>query len=262
MTMLAPALSEAGGASLLGLLIGSFANVCIHRIPLSESVVTPRSRCPSCRQPISAWDNVPLLSWLWLGGRCRSCRARISVRYPLVELTNGAMYGLIAWVHGLTARSVTEMAFVTALLILGLIDLDHRILPDIITLPGVLAGLCASLMDGPPTLQESALSASGIYLLFAVVATAYKRVRGVEGLGQGDWKMAAMMGAFLGWQETLFAVFAGASLGSVMGMLMMAFAGKDARYALPFGTFLGLGGVAAVLGGGPAVAWYRALIAR
>ena len=101
-----------------------------------------------------------------------------------------------------------------------------------------------------------------MYLLFAVVATAYKRVRGIEGLGQGDWKMAAMMGAFLGWQETLFAVFAGASLGSVLGLLMMAFAGKDARYALPFGTFLGLGGVAAVLGGGPAVAWYRALIAR
>lgn len=241
---------------LLGLLVGSFANVCIHRIPLAESVVSPRSRCPKCRRAIAAWDNVPLLSWLILRGKCRDCHAPISVRYPFVELTNGVFYGLIGWLHGINGRSVAQMALVTILLILALIDLDHRILPNIVTLPGIAFGLAAAVVAPPPGLLESALSAAGMYAVFALIARLYERLRGIEGLGQGDWKMAAMLGAFLGWQGSLFAVFAGAALGAITGGLMIAVAKKDSKYALPFGTFLALGGFAAILVGEPVLTWY------
>lgn len=241
----------------VGLLLGSFANVCIHRIPAGESIVSPRSRCPRCKAPIAWWDNVPILSFLILGRRCRFCRAPISVRYPVVELTNGVLYVLVVTLHGLTWRSAAEMAFVTLLLILAFIDFDHQILPDVLTLPGTAAAVAASLLGGGPSIAESLLAAIGMYVLFAFVAWSYKLLRGVDGLGQGDWKMAALLGAFLGWQKALFAVFAGAVSGSIVGLVLITVARKDAQHPMPFGTFLALGGILAILIGDPVLTWYR-----
>jgi leader peptidase (prepilin peptidase)/N-methyltransferase len=244
----------------LGLIVGSFANVCIHRLPLRQSVVSPRSRCPHCDAAIAAWDNLPLLSYALLRGRCRSCRGPISVRYPLVEAANGLLYLALALQFGPTLRTLVLMAFVTALLVLSLIDLDHRLLPNVITLPGIAVGLAASLLPGPPTRLSSLAGAAGGYLAFWAVAEAYRRARGVEGLGQGDWKMTAMLGAFLGWDQMLLAVFLASVLGTVVGLGLIAFRGGNGKYALPLGTFLGLAGIVVTFIGEPVTTWYRGLL--
>jgi len=247
-------------ALLTGLVTGSFANVCIHRIPLKQSVVSPRSRCPRCGSPIGALENIPVLSYLALRGRCRACRAPISPRYPLVEATNGALYFGLARVLGPTPAAAAAMVFVTALLVLSLIDYDHHLLPNVITLPGIAFGLLASLLPGPPTpLEAAAASAAGYLALFAVAKT-YEKTRGIEGLGQGDWKMAAMLGAFLGWQKLLLTVFAATLAGTVVGLGLMAFRGRDSRHALPLGTFLGLAGIAVVFVGQAVIDWYGGLL--
>ena len=243
----------------VGLIVGSFANVVIHRVPLGLSVVTPRSRCPTCGRPIAALENVPVLSWLVLLGRCRGCRTRISVRYPLVELANGLGYFALAWWLGPQAHTLVLMAFLTALLVLALIDLDHHLLPDVITLPGTALGLVASLLPGPPSLLEAALSAAGGYLIFGAIATLYRRTRGVEGLGRGDWKMAAMLGAFLGWQGLLLTVFLAAVAGTLVGVGLIL-SGRSSRQALPLGTFLAAAGIATVFVGQPVIAWYGNLL--
>lgn len=251
------------GALAAGLIVGSFANVCIHRLPRGESIVWPRSRCPSCRALIGPLDNVPVLSYLLLRGRCRACRARISPRYPLVEAANGLMYLALAATMGPTPRTLVTMAFVTALLVLSLIDLEHHLLPDAITLPGIGVGLASSLLPGPPgaptPLAALAASAGGYLMLFAVART-YQRVRGVEGLGQGDWKMAAMLGAFLGWQRMLLTLFLATICGTLVGLALMAFQGRTAQHALPLGTFLGLLGLVVVFAGDPILLWYRAFL--
>jgi leader peptidase (prepilin peptidase)/N-methyltransferase len=243
-----------------GLVVGSFANVCIHRIPLGLSVVRPRSRCPRCEAPIRAFENVPVLSYLALGGRCRACRAPISPRYPLVEAANGAMYFALAWRMGPTPAAAVAMVLVTALLVLSLIDYDHQLLPNVITLPGIVLGLVASLLPGPPTLPGAAVAAAAGYLAFFAVAKAYQRTRGVEGLGQGDWKMTAMLGAFLGWQKLLLTVFAATLGGTLVGLALMAIGGRSSRHALPLATFLGLAGIAVVFSGQPVLDWYRGLL--
>jgi leader peptidase (prepilin peptidase)/N-methyltransferase len=247
-------------AFLLGLVVGSFANVCIHRLPLGQSVVSPPSRCPACGTLIKAYDNLPVLGFMWLRGRCRSCRAAISWRYPAVEAANGLLWLALAWRHGPTLRSLVEMALVTALLVLSLIDLEHQILPDVITLPGVALGLAASFLPGSPlTPLASALAAAGGWLAFAAVAKAYLKARGVEGLGQGDWKLAALLGAFLGWQKMLLTVLLASLAGTVVGLLAIALRGRDLRYALPLGTFLGAAGVLVVFLGDALLGWYRGL---
>jgi leader peptidase (prepilin peptidase)/N-methyltransferase len=248
-------------ALLLGLVVGSFANVCIHRLPRRQSVVSPPSRCPSCGALIGARDNVPVLSWLLLRGRCRSCRAPISPRYPAVEAANGLLWLALAALRGPRAQTFVAMALVTALLVLSLIDLEHQLLPDAITLPGVAAGLAASFLPGSPVRPlASAFAAAGGWLAFAAVAKAYERVRGVEGLGQGDWKMAAMLGAFLGWQPLLLTVLLASVAGTVVGLGAIALRGRDMRYALPLGTFLGAAGIATVFFGDPLLAWYRGVL--
>jgi leader peptidase (prepilin peptidase)/N-methyltransferase len=245
----------------LGLLIGSFANVCIHRLPLGESVVSPRSRCPACRTPIAAADNVPVLSYLFLRGRCRHCGARISARYPAVELANGLLYLAVALREGPTLRALVDMAFVTALLVLSLIDLDHQILPNVITLPGIAVGLLASFaLGGWEAALRSALAASAGYLAFWAIATAYRRTRGVEGLGQGDWKLAAMLGAFLGWERMLLTVLLASILGTIVGVALIVTRARSSQHPLPLGTFLGLAGLAVLFIGQPLVDWYARLL--
>ena len=248
-------------ALLLGLVVGSFANVCIHRLPRRQSVVSPPSRCPSCGSLIRARDNVPVLSWVWLGGRCRSCRAPISLRYPAVEAANGLLWLALAVLRGPRAQTFVAMALVTALLVLSLIDLDHQLLPDAITLPGIAAGLAASFLPGSPVRPLGALlAAAGGWLAFAAVAKAYQRLRRTEGLGQGDWKMAAMLGAFLGWQPMLLTVLLASVAGTIVGLGAVVLRGRDMRYALPLGTFLGVAGIATVFFGDAMLTWYRGIL--
>lgn len=245
----------------LGLIVGSFANVVIHRLPNGQSVVRPGSRCPRCGRAIRPWDNVPVVSYLLLRGRCRDCGAAISLRYPAVELANGLAWLGLAALLGSSPRTFVAMGLATALLMLSLIDLDHHLLPDVITKPGIAAGLAASFLPGSPVTPLAALlAAAGGYLALFAVAKLYRRTRGVEGLGQGDWKMVAMLGAFLGWEHMLLTLLLATIAGSVVGLLLMALRGVSAQYALPLGTFLGLAGIAVLFVGSPLITWYRGLL--
>ena len=261
----------AWAAALLGLVVGSFANVCIHRIPRRESVGFPPSRCPACGAAIRPWDNVPVLSFLLLRGRCRACRAPISARYPLVEAANALAYWGVAAVYGPTPAAAVAMALVTALLVLALIDLDHQILPNVITLPGIAAGVGASLLlhrlsaaPAAPALLggsawwEPAAAALTGYASFAAVAAVGRRYYGQEALGQGDWKLAAMLGAFLGFKGLFLTVFIGSLAGAVIGLAFIALRKANRLTPIPFGTFLGLAGIAVVIAGGELWRWYGA----
>lgn len=220
----------------------------------------PPSRCPFCGAAVRPKDNVPLLSFLILRGRCRDCHRPISVRYPLVEASTGLLFLWIAVWYGPTPRAVFFMVFALALLILSLIDLDHQLLPDVITIPGVVFGLAGSLtgVSGVPWMS-SAFGAVGGYLAFAMVARLYRRSRGVEGLGQGDWKMAAMLGATLGWRSLLLVVLLASLSGTLVGVGLMVFRRRSSQQPLPFGTFLGFAGALTVFFGEPILSWYATL---
>jgi leader peptidase (prepilin peptidase) / N-methyltransferase len=245
------------GCFALGAIVGSFANVCIHRLPLGQSVVSPPSRCPHCGALIRPWDNIPVLSYVILGGRCRNCRAPISARYPLVEAVNGLAWFGLAWRGGPTPQTAVAMAFVTALLVLALIDLEHQLLPDVITLPGIALGLLASFLPGSPvTPLVAAASAAGGYLMLALLDAAavwfYRRVRKQDidqAIGQGDWKLIAMLGAFLGWRWMLLSAFLGTVLGAAFGIGLIASGRGTGGTKVPLGTFLALGAVAVVFSG-------------
>jgi leader peptidase (prepilin peptidase) / N-methyltransferase len=248
-------------ALLVGLIVGSFANVCVYRLPRGLSVVSPRSRCPGCGTPIASFDNIPVLSWLALKGRCRRCRIPISPRYPAVEAANGLLYLALATSLGETPRAVALMAFSTALLVLGLIDLEHQLLHDVITLPGVVAGVGASFLPGSPiTPMGSFLAAVGGFAALTAVNALYRAARGTDGFGGGDPKMVAMIGAFLGWQGALLTMLLASLSGTIVGVGLMAFGGKGAQHKLPLGTFLALGALVVMLAGEPLLAWYRGLL--
>jgi len=244
------------GALLLGLLVGSFANVCIHRLPRRQSVISPASRCPGCGAAIRAWQNIPVLSWLALRGRCAACGQSIAWRYPAVEVSNGLLYLALAGSFPPGLNAIVAMALATSLLVLALIDLDHQILPDVITLPGIVLGLAASTLPGPPTPSVAFGAAIGGFLGFAAVAKLYQKARDVEGLGQGDWKMAAMLGAFFGWQKLLLCVFLATLAGTLVGLGMILIGGQSSRLALPLGTFLGIAAIAVLFVGDSLLAWY------
>jgi len=233
----------------LGAIIGSFLNVVIHRYPLGESIVFPPSRCPHCGAPIKPWDNVPILAWLWLRGRCRACRGPIEARYPLVELANALFYLAVMQRTGPTASFVAIAALVSMTIVLVYIDLDIQILPDVIDIPGIAIGLLIGWLHlgalAPdlmlsPTLLDSVIGAVvGAGILLAI-ALAYRLVRKVEGMGLGDVKMMAMLGAVLGW-EPLFPLLVLASLaGALVGIVVAARSAKGLQVALPFGVFLGI----------------------
>ncbi|HLE19805.1 MAG TPA: A24 family peptidase [Vicinamibacteria bacterium] len=248
---LGPALAAAWG-----LIWGSFVNVLIYRLPRDRSVVFPSSACPSCGKAIAPYDNVPVLSYLLLLGRCRLCGAGIPFRYPAVELLVMAA-SLTAYLrHGFGTEYAVELGFVVATLALIFIDYDHRILPNVITIPGTLIGLLLALFREPITLTEALIGAAlGAGLLFGV-AEVYFRVRRVEGLGMGDVKMMAMVGAFLGWKGVLLTLFAGSLVGSLVGVALMVTQGKDMKTALPFGTFLGIAALLTLFAGAPLIDWY------
>lgn len=245
-------------ALLLGLVVGSFANVCVHRLPRQQSIVWPPSRCPGCGARIRAWDNLPVLSWIILRGRCRDCRAPISPRYPVVEAANGLLWLALAVLRGPTLQALVAMVLVTALLVLTLVDVEHQLLPDRVTLPGIVLGLGASFLPGSPLRPLEAVAAAlGGYVAFVLIWWIWKALRHLDALGQGDWKMAAMLGACLGWQKMLLTVFLASIGGAVVGLLVLRLRGTD---RLPLGTFLGVAGILVVFFGGPLVTWYEGLL--
>ena len=268
---------EAALAALAGLLIGSFLNVCIYRLPLDLSVVTPRSFCPACDQPIAWYDNVPVFSYLLLRGRCRKCGARIRLRYPIVELLTGAAFFAAVWMLGPTAAAIKFCVYAAILITLIFSDLEERILPDEFTLGGAVAGvifagfvpfdwgimrLLLMRVDSPrlASMAESLFAAVFCGGALWTVGFLYEKLRHREGLGFGDVKMVAMIGAFLGLQGALMTLIAGSLLGAVVGLCYIWFTGKDAStYELPFGTFLGAAALAVGFFGQVFTTWYNHL---
>ena len=248
-------------AFLFGAIVGSFLNVCIHRLPRHESVVWPASHCPSCVAPIAVYDNIPILSYLLLRGRCRTCRALISPWYPIVELANGVGYCLIFWQFGLGWSSTAYALLFSALLVISAIDLSHQIIPDRITLPGIVLGLLCASMILPVGLLDSVLGVLvGGGLLWAL-AWASPYLFGREGMGGGDIKLLAMIGAFLGWKPVLLTIMVGALVGSVIGLGLIALKVMRRDQYLPFGPFLALGAVVSLFFYRELLTWYLGLIA-
>ena len=252
-------LAVQAAAFALGLLFGSFLNVVIARLPRGESIVSPPSRCPRCKARIRPWDNIPVLSFLLLGGRCRSCRKRIPWRYPVVELTAGVLLLLLTRRVDSMAVLVPQAAFLLALVAVAWIDLDTRTIPDAVTIPGVGLGLAASLF-GPPGLTAALIGAAAGGLSLWLVGFAYERATGVPGMGGGDVKLAAMMGAFLGAGGVFGAIFLASLGGSVFGIFLIALGKGDKRSAIPFGTFLAPSAVTLLLYGDALFHWYRSLL--
>jgi leader peptidase (prepilin peptidase)/N-methyltransferase len=244
----------AGLFGVLGLLVGSFLNVCIYRLPRKETILWGRSHCPHCGRQIRAWENVPVLSWLWLRGRCAGCQAPISLQYPLVELTTGFVFFATAWLVGPTLLLIPRLMFAAAMIVLFMIDLNERILPNVITLPGIVAGLLFSLV-GPPGFRDALIGAIACSLSLWGVGEAVSRLLGKDALGFGDVKMVAMMGAFLGWKLTLVALFMASFLGSVIGIALVVIT-RDRVYLIPLGSFLAIGALGAASVGDPLIAWY------
>lgn len=242
-----------------GLMVGSFLNVCIARIPEGQSVVTPRSRCPKCGAAIAGYDNVPVLSYLILGGKCRRCRAPISLRYPLVELLTAAAFVLQAIAVGDDLpRLGVRLVFTAMLIVLFAIDWDVQRLPDVITLPGLAIGLAASVALPPgivSSLEGAALGAAILLLL----RWGWHRATGVDAMGLGDVKMLAMIGAFLGWQQVWLVLFLSSLAGALIGILLATLRGRSLQSRMPFGTFLALAAYAASLFGERLVSWYVGL---
>jgi len=246
--------------AIFGLIVGSYLNVVVYRLPLGLSTVYPRSRCPGCGSLIRARDNVPVLSFLLLRGRCRTCGTPISWRYPLVEATTGALFVACLLRFGLTPQAATAVLFSCLMLVLALIDYDHMILPDRITLPGVAVGIATQLVAPLAGLWPAVLGALlGAGILLAVWGL-WLLVRREEGMGLGDVKMLALAGAFLGWPGVLVTLFFGALSGSIVGIALMRRGSVDMRSKLPFGVFLALGGLIALFFGDALVAWYAGLL--
>jgi leader peptidase (prepilin peptidase)/N-methyltransferase len=241
--------------AVLGLVVGSFLNVCIYRLPLKQSIAWPASRCTTCERPLDWYENVPVVAWLALGGRCRTCHASVSLMYPVVELVTGALFVGGYLLYGATPLGFVRIAFGCAMIVLFVIDLQHRILPNIITVTGVPIGFALSLFL-PPGWRESLIGLLlGGGVLF-VIGEAYYRLRGIDGLGMGDVKMLAMIGAFLGWQLMLLTLVLASLSGALVGVALIVSQRGSMKYALPFGTFLAVGAVVAMLVGQPMVDWY------
>jgi len=269
-------------AGVFGAIIGSFLNVVIHRVPLEESIVFPNSRCPSCGAAIAFYDNIPVLSYVALGAKCRGCKAHISFRYPAVELLTAALFIAVAWHDGLSAALPFDLVFASALLALIFIDAEHMLLPNVITYPGIAFALVARIavplltgtphFDDVPSLGHGALADMPLPLVSVIGAFigaligggslwlmgwTWEKLRGIEAMGLGDVKMMFMVGAYLGWRLTILTIFVGVLTGSVIGIALMARQrDRNMQMLLPFGVFLGLGAVAALLFGAPLVEWY------
>jgi len=241
---------------IFGAIVGSFLNVCICRLPRGESIITPGSHCPHCQTPIRFYDNIPLVSYLFLGGKCRYCKGNISFQYPLVEGITALSSFLLFVRFGLSWSYLFYFIFVAGLIVITGIDLFHQIIPDVISLPGIGLGLLASLIIPHLTFLNSLM---GILLgggsLF-LVATLYQWLFKREGMGGGDVKLLAMIGAFLGWKAVILTILLSSLIGSISGVIIMVLKGKDFKYAIPFGPFLSLGAAISLFYGERIITWY------
>lgn len=276
--------------TLFGLLIGSFLNVVIYRVPLGESIAFPGSHCPNCDAPVKAYDNIPVLSYLLLGGKCRACKARISPVYPVVEFLVGVLYLLcFLKVDSRFAYEVeplrfwfalvAHLVFVSLIVPLIFIDMRHKLLPDVITKPGIVLMLALRILAPDPAINASTKSTFGLFgwsefaiaaigaLLGAIVGggslwlvrEVYLRLRKVEGMGLGDVKMMLFVGAFLGWQLTLLTIFLASMLGSLVGIALIALRGGNMKMEIPFGVFLGPAALISMFVGEAFIAWYLSM---
>lgn len=248
-------------AFLFGAIVGSFLNVCVHRLPERASIVWPGSRCPACGAAIAWYDNIPIVSYLILAGRCRRCGGAISWRYPAVEAANAAGYAVLLWWFGLSWETAVYAVLYSALLVVTAIDLVHYMIPNVITLPGIVLGLVCSATVLPVGIVDALLGiVIGGGLLWGL-AWLSPYVFGKEGMGGGDIKLLAMIGAFLGWQPTLLTIMVGALVGSVVGVTLIALRFMRRDHYLPFGPFLALGALVALLFYHDLIRWYLGLIA-
>jgi leader peptidase (prepilin peptidase)/N-methyltransferase len=239
-----------------GAVVGSFLNVCIHRIPSRTSLAFPGSHCPKCLQPVRPYDNIPILSYLLLRGRCRSCGVAISMRYPLVEMLGGIAAVSAVVGFGFSAYALLAFAFLASLIVITFIDIDHQIIPDAISLPGIGVGFAGSLLlDRPGWLASLAGILLGGGLLW-LVAEAYYRLTRREGMGGGDVKLLAMIGAFLGWRAIPVTILIASLTGTLVGVILMLVQRGDRRMAIPFGPFLAFGAICALFWGDVLIAWY------
>jgi leader peptidase (prepilin peptidase) / N-methyltransferase len=266
---------------LFGLIIGSFLNVCILRIPGGKSIVMPASACPKCAAPIRPYDNIPVISYVILGGKCRACKTPISPMYPLVELLTGLLFLACYLAFGLTVETLKWAVFSAIMIVLVFTDLRERLLPDVVNYTGLALGLALSffikptdgtalwianhIFDFPPpapvlSFADAIFGAAFGSSLLWLVSEAYFRLRGREGMGLGDVKMMLMAGAFLGTKRTLLTILAGSLLGSILGVAVILARRKEADYELPFGTFLGMAALLVVFFGTPVVNWYQSLL--
>jgi leader peptidase (prepilin peptidase) / N-methyltransferase len=242
-------------AGVLGLCVGSFLNVCIYRLPLEQSLAFPASHCMTCNRRLSWFENIPVVAWLALRGRCRTCHTRISIVYPLVEAFAGVMFVWAAWQYGMSWLLLSRLLLGCMLIVLFFIDLRHRILPNVITVPGTVAGFLLSFV-APPGWISSLIGLVIGGLIPLALAEAYLKLRKIEGLGMGDVKMLALIGAFLGWQLVLLTLAVASVLGSLVGLGLIVAKRGSMKLALPFGTFLAIAAMFAAAYGDPIVTWY------
>jgi leader peptidase (prepilin peptidase)/N-methyltransferase len=227
---------------LFGGIIGSFLNVCIYRLPREKSVVRPSSSCPSCEKPIKFYDNIPIISYLFLKGKCRQCGSHISIRYPMVELITAFLFFMLFKKYGLSFELIVGMLLISLLIAISFIDLDFRIIPDVLSIGGLIAGLILAFFRKPFFFYMDALY--GILLgggILFVIAYGYELLRKREGMGGGDIKLLGMIGAFCGIKGVIFSLMSGSLIGTFIGIPMMFIKGADTKYAIPFGPFLSLG---------------------
>jgi len=241
---------------ILGLIVGSFSNVCIYRIPRNESIVYPASHCPKCHSNISPKDNIPLLSYILLKGRCRNCKSKISIQYPIVELLTGLIYLIIYLIYGLSIQTLIYIILSSALIIIAFIDLNEQIVPDVISLPGIVIGSIISSFVTYISFINSALgilAGGGIILTIGLAGSViFKK----EAMGGGDVKLVAMIGAFLGWRYIIISLFLGFFLGALAGIILILSKIKSREDVIPFGPFIVLGSLITLLWGEKIISWY------
>ena len=241
---------------IFGAIIGSFLNVCILRLPKDESIITPGSHCPHCQNPIQFYDNIPLISYFLLRGKCRKCKKKISIQYPLIEGITAICSFILFLKYGVSLSYLFYFLFVAALIVITVIDLYHQIIPDVISIPGIGVGLLSALILPHVTFFNSLI---GMILgggsLF-VVATLYQWLFKREGMGGGDVKLLAMIGAFLGWESVIITIISSSLIGSILGIIIIIFKGKNFKYAIPFGPFLSLGAAITLFYENEILFWY------
>ncbi|HEV2440261.1 MAG TPA: prepilin peptidase [bacterium] len=236
-------------AFVVGTVFGSFANVLIHRLPRRESIVAPGSRCPACGAPIRPWDNIPVVSYLLLRGRCRACGAPISPRYVIVELVTGGLMAGLVWRFGVSVTALRYGVLAFALLVVFFTDLEHQIIPNAVTYPGIVTGIILSAASGQLASSVTAAAAAGaVFLVLSIVS------RG--GMGGGDIKLAAMIGAFLGTPAVIVALFLAVALGAAAGLVLLALRLRSRKDMIPFGPAMAMGAIIAVFGSNAIVHWY------